>query len=325
MEIIRHALFSVRMLLAIALGCTAAGAGATDFPNRPIKLVVPFVAGSTNDIVARAINDKLQAALGQPVIVENRAGAGGTLATGVVAASPPDGYTLLVASSGHTISPFTMQKLPYDTLRDLKGVTMLTFMPVVLVVSPNRGFDSVSDLVAYAKAKPDALSFGSAGIGSSTHMHAEKFGIESGFKAVHIPFKGTPEALREIVAGRIDYLFSPLAPALPLVRSGQLKALAVGAPERVPQLPDVPTFGEVGASEYVFWVGLVAPSKTPTEIVDRLNQEIVKIMAQPEIRARFDTFQGARKTMSPSEMDEYIRAELLANEKVVKAAKISPQ
>ena len=307
--------------LALALAGTAASAQA--FPTKPVKLVVPFSPGSTNDIVARAMSDKLTAALGQPVIVENRAGAGGTLGAGVVANAAPDGYTLLVSSSNHTISPAMMSNLPFDTLRDFAGVTTLAVMPVVLVVSAQARFNTVAELIAHGKANPKALNYASAGNGSSTHLNAEKFRVQGGFEAVHVPYKGTADGMAEIVGGRIDYMFAPLAATVSLIQGGKLKALAVGSPSRLPQWPNVPTTAEAGVADYVFWVGLLAPGKTPRAIIEKLNAEVVRVLDAPEIKARLDTLGARGSPMKPEEFDAFIREEMATNQRVVNAARLN--
>ena len=225
---------------------------AQDWPKQTIKLVVPFTAGSGTDIVARAIAQRLSVSLGQPVIIENKPGAGGTIAANQVAKSSPDGYTLLVHSSGHVVNPAIYPNLPYDTLNDLSGITSLASLPNVLVVAPSKGFKDVRDLIAKVKAKPDSFNFASAGNGSATHINAEKFRLAAGITPTHIPFRGTPEAITETIAGRIDWYFAPIVSALPLIKEGKLQALAVGTPKRSDDLPNVPTTTEAGVlgSEY---------------------------------------------------------------------------
>ena len=203
---------------------------AQNYPNKPIHFVVAFTAGSATDIIARAVGDVISNNIGQPVIIENKPGAGGTIAAAQVAKSDPDGYTFLVHSSGHALNPFIYSNLPYDTLKDLKGVATLGATPNVLVVSPSKPWKSAADLVAAAKAKPGELNFASAGIGSATHLNAEKFNLAANIEALHVPYKGTPEANSDVIGGRADWFFSPLGSVLSLVQSGKLKALAVSTP-----------------------------------------------------------------------------------------------
>jgi tripartite-type tricarboxylate transporter receptor subunit TctC len=311
-------------VVAAALAAAVPFAFAQGFPNKAVKLIVPFTPGSGTDIVARAISDRLGQNLGQPVIVENRPGAGGTIGASVVAASAPDGYTLLIHSSAHTVNPHIYEKLSFDTLKDFAGITPLASLPNVLIVPPTKGIKSVKELVAAAKANPGALNYGSAGTGSATHMNAEKFRLMAGFDALHVPFKGTPEVITEIVTGRLDYFFAPLVSALSNIRDGKVLALAVGTARRSSMLPDLPTTVEAGVpgSDYTFWVGLMAPSKTPHDIVVKLNQEVVKALAAPEIKDRFAKLGAEPMPMTPEQFDAYIRDELAANAKIVKAAGI---
>lgn len=305
----------------------SAAAQGTSYPTKPIRVVVPFTAGSTTDIIARAITDKLSASLGQQVIVDNRGGAGGTIGAAAVAHAAPDGYTLLIHSSSHTVSPSTFAKLPYDTIRDFAGVTPVATLPNVLVVSPARNLRSVKELVDAAKARPGTLNFASAGQGSATHLNAEKFKVQAGINTTHIPFKGSPEAVNEVLAGRVEYYFSPIAPVLPQIREGRLLALAVGSPKRSSALPDIPTTAEAGVpnSEFNFWIGMMAPAKTPREIVARLHAEVQKALASEDVKERFAKLGAEVWTLPPEQFDQYIREEINVNAKLVKDAGIAPQ
>ncbi len=233
--------------------------------------MVPFTPGSGTDIIARTVTERLSPQLGQAIIIENRPGAGGTIGAALVAKSDPDGYTLFVHSSSYTVTPSTYKDLPYDTLRDLTGVIPLALLPNVLVMAPSKGIRSVKELVAAAKAKPGSLNSASVGIGSATHLNAERFRLGAGIETVNIPFKGSPEALTEIVTGRVDFYFCPVNAILPLLKDGKLVALAVGSTKRSLALPDLPTTLEAGVpnSDYNFWVGMFAPAKTPREVVNR--------------------------------------------------------
>jgi tripartite-type tricarboxylate transporter receptor subunit TctC len=199
------------------------------YPNKPIRVIVPFAAGSTTDIIARAISDKMAASLGQQLLVENRAGASGTIGQTAVATAAPDGYTIMVHSSSHTVSPSTFAKLPFDTVADFAGITPISSTPNVLVMSPSKGIKTLQELLAAARAKPGSMNFASAGQGSATHLNAEKFKMAAGIQATNIPFKGSAEAVTEVIAGRVDYYFSPIAPVIGQIQSGQLLALAVGS------------------------------------------------------------------------------------------------
>ena len=305
----------------------SAAAQGPAYPTKPIRVVVPFTAGSTTDIIARAITDKLSASLGQQVIVDNRGGAGGTIGAAAVAHAAPDGYTLLIHSSSHTVSPSTFAKLPYDTLNDFAGVTPIATLPNVLVVSPAKNLRSVKDLVDAAKARPGTLNFASAGQGSATHLNAEKFKVQAGINTTHIPFKGSPEAVNEVLAGRVEYYFSPIAPVLPQIREGRLLALAVGSPKRSSALPDIPTTAEAGVpnSEFNFWIGMMAPEKTPREIVAKLHAEVQKALASEDVKERFAKLGAEVWTLPPEQFDKYIREEVNVNSKLVKDAGIAPQ
>jgi tripartite-type tricarboxylate transporter receptor subunit TctC len=313
-------------IFAIALGLFAVAAQGlaqpAAYPMKPVHVIVPFSAGSATDIVARAIGDKLAASLGQPVIVENRPGAGGTIGAAAVASAAPDGYTLLVTSSGHTVNPHIYANLPYDTLHDFAGITTLANLPNVLIVAPSKGIRSVQQLIATAKAKPGQLNYASAGTGSATHMNAEKFRLAAGIDAQHIPFKGTPEGITDVIAGRVDYFFAPMVSALPVIKDGKVLALAVGSAKRSSVLPNVPTTLEAGVpnSDYNFWVGMLAPAKTPRDVVARINRDVVKALQSPEVRERLAVLGAEPMPMAPDKFDTDIRDEYVGNAKIVKAA-----
>lgn len=321
---------SRRALLALAtvpaLAALPQAALAQAWPSKPIRVVVPFAAGSTTDIIARAITDKLSASLGQQLVVDNKAGASGTIGQQEVARAAPDGYTIMVHSSSHTVSPSTFAKLPFDTVADFAGVTPISSTPNVLVIAPSKGFKSLADLLAAARAKPGSLNFASAGQGSATHLNAEKFKMAAGIQATNIPFKGSAEAVNEVIAGRVDYYFSPIAPVIGQIKGGQLQALAVGSPLRASALPDVPTTAEAGVpgSEFNFWIGMMAPAKTPRDIVNRLQAEVVKALASPDVKERFAKLGADAWTMQPAQFDAYIKAEIESNAKLVKAAGLAP-
>jgi len=316
----------IKFLPLLALACTGA-AHAQAYPNRAIRFVVPFTAGSATDIIARAVGDAMSATLGQPVVIDNRPGAGGSIGANMVAKAPADGYTLLVHSAGHAVNPAIYAKLPFDTVADFTGITPLATLPNVVVVAPSKGYNSMKDIVAAAKARPGALNFGSAGSGSATHINAEKFRAVAGYEAVHVPYKGTPEALTETVAGRLDYFFAPIVSALPLVRDGKLKALAVGSARRSELLPDVPTTVEAGykGSDFNFWIGLIAPAGTPREIIDKLHDAAVKAAESTQTRARLYALGASPFTMKPAEFDAYIKQEIADAARITKAAGIKPQ
>ncbi|MEP6722619.1 MAG: tripartite tricarboxylate transporter substrate binding protein [Variovorax sp.] len=313
------------IVIGALAACTVAGAHAQGgWPTgQPIRLVVPFTAGSGTDIVARLVAERLGPALGTSVIVDNKPGAGGTLGAALVAKAPADGYTLLVHSAGHLVNPSIYPSLSYDTLKDFAGVTPMASLPNVLVTTPGK-FNDVKDLVAQAKAKPGGFNYGSAGNGSATHMNAEVFRLAAGIQAQHVPFRGTPEAMTEVMGGRIDWFFAPMVSALPLIQSGKLKALAVGTGKRSAVQPSLPTTVESGVpgSEYLFWVGLFAPAKTPKPAIDALQAEVAKIMASSELKERLDKLGAEPFTMPSVQFDKFIVDETAKAQQVVKAAGI---
>jgi tripartite-type tricarboxylate transporter receptor subunit TctC len=313
------------VLAATLLAGSALAQGA--WPSKPIRMIVPFTAGSVTDIVARTVGDAMSRSLGQPIVVENKPGAGGTIGAAQVAKAEPDGYTVLIHSSGHVLNPAIYSNLSYDTVKDLSGVTPLASVPNVLVVSPTRGWHTVADLVAAAKAKPGSLNYASAGTGSATHMNAEKFKLGAGIEAQHVPFKGTPEALTDVIGGRDDFFFAPMASALPMVKDGKLVALAVSTAQRSPALPDVPTTLEAGVpnSDYTLWVGMIVPSATPPAIVKRLHDEAVKAVNSPEVKTRLANLGADPFTMEPAAFNAYIKTEMEAAAIIAKNAKLKVQ
>jgi tripartite-type tricarboxylate transporter receptor subunit TctC len=318
---------TIRTVLAALLLAAAPFASAQSYPDRPIRFIVPFTPGSGTDIIARTVAEPMSRAMGQPIIIENKPGAGGTLGAAQVAKSAPDGYTLLIHSAGHVANPSIYSNLPYDTVKDFAGVTPLASLPNVLIVSPAKGWKTVKDLVDAARANPGKLNYASAGVGSATHMNAEIFRESAKFDAVHVPFKGTPEAMTETATGRVDFFFAPLTSALPFIKDGRLLALAVGTPQRSPVIPNVPTTVEAGfpKSEYVFWVALLAPAATPKPIVDRLNAEALKALASPEVKERLAVLGADPMPMSPAEFDAFIRSETARMAAIVKAAGLKVQ
>ena len=310
-------------LIFVASSLSGLPAGAQpDWPQgQAIRFIVPFTAGSGTDIVARLLGEKLGPALGSNVVIENKPGAGGTMGAALVAKSAGDGLTLLIHSAGHLVNPAIYPNLSYDTLKDFSGVTPLAALPNVMVTSPDH-FKDVKDLIAQAKAKPGVFNYASAGNGSATHMNAEVFRLAAAVQAQHVPFRGTPEAMTETIAGRIDWFFAPLVSSLSLIKDGKLKALAVGTAKRSNALPQVPTTVEAGVpgSEYQFWVGLFAPSKTPRPVIERLQGEIAKIMASTEVKDRLDKLGAEAFVMLPADFDRFIISETAKAQEVVRKA-----
>jgi tripartite-type tricarboxylate transporter receptor subunit TctC len=305
---------------ALATPALARLAFAQAWPAKPIRVIVPFSAGSTVDIVGRIVLDPLSQALGQPIVVENRGGAGGSIGSAAVAKAEPDGYTLLVNASAHTAAPAAYPNLSYDPAGDFAAIIPFGSVPNVMVIAPSKGIKTVAELAA--RAKDGSMSYASAGAGSATHWAAERFRVSAGFKATHIPFRGGPEALTEVMTGRVDFMCIGITAGLPLVRDGKLLALAVSSPKRTPTLPEVPTTLESGFadSDYIFWSGMLAPAKTPREIIERLYRETQKALALPAVQAKFAPQGIDPMPLSPAEFDALIRKEIDTNKKLALAA-----
>jgi tripartite-type tricarboxylate transporter receptor subunit TctC len=318
-------MFRLSTALAAAALISATPLHAQNWPSgQPIKVIIPFTAGSATDVIARTVFEQVGSQIGQTFVVDNRVGASGTLGANAVAKADPDGYTLLVNSSSHTITPSTFPNLPYDTEKDFAAVIPLANLANVLVVAPSK-YKSVKDVADAARAKPGALNYASAGAGSASHVNAERFLMAANAKAQHVPFKGAPEALREIVADRIDFYFTPLAPARGLINDGKLAAIAVSSSQRSKALPDVPTTIEAGLpnSEYNFWIGVFAPAKTPAPIVERLHKEIAAALANPGVQEKLTKLGADPMTMSSADFRALIGKEIKDNAALVKAAGIT--
>jgi tripartite-type tricarboxylate transporter receptor subunit TctC len=309
----------------VAVIAAGTAALAQQWPTRPILVVSPYTPGNATDIVGRIVLDQVGQQIGQPFIIENRPGAGGVVGVASVVRAEPDGYTLLLSSSSMSSAVITHASLPYDALRDLAPVAMFGAQPSVLIAAPERGFKTVADLVAAAKAKPGALNFGSAGIGSASHIAGERFRLAAGLNVQHIPFRG-PEALNELLAGRIDFYFVPLAPAAGLVTQGKVVPLAVSTPQRAALLPDVPTIAEAGCpdAEYLFWGGLSAPAKMPADIVNKLNGEVRKALDNPAVQAKLQKIGVVPMPMSPEQYGKFFADDMAAMIKLGKDANITP-
>ena len=308
-------------LAAAALVAQSIGAMAQSWPAKPIRVIVPFGAGSAVDVIPRIVLDEAARSIGQSIVVEPRPGAGGTTGAAMVAKAEPDGYTLLINSSAHTIVPWVYSNLSFDPIKDLVGVATIGNLPNVLVTAPSNGFKTVADLVAAAKAKPGTFNMGSAGVGTATHISADLFRLSAGFEAAHVPFKSGAEAMTETIAGRIQYYFSPSGTAVPLIREGRLSGLVVSTPKRSAALPDVPTTLEAGYpnSDYTFWVALFAPSKTPRAAIERMHQEIVKAQQVASVKDRLSQNGVEPLSLTPAELDAQVAREIAANQAVVKA------
>ena len=298
---------------------------AQTWPSKPIHAIIAFAAGSATDIIPRVVFEPLSAQLGQPIVVENRGGGGTTIAAAMVAKAEPDGYTLLATSSAHTLVPTVYPNASYDTAADFAAVVSLGTSPNVLVVSPSKGFKTAQDLVAAAKARPGSFNFASAGVGSATHLSAERFRMAAGFDAVHIPFRGGAEALTEVLSGRAEFYFCPLGTALQQIRDGKLLALAVSGPKRAALLPAVPSVLELFPnSDYPFWIGVFMPAKTPRDIIENFHREALKTMQSPNVKERLETLGMEPMALTPAEFDAQVRAEIGTTGALAKAAGLRP-
>lgn len=312
-----------RVIIGTAL-VTTRSAWAEGYPTRSIRLISPFPAGSASDTTARVVVDQLSQILGQSIIVEPQAGAGGVVGFGMVAKAAPDGYTLVTSSSSMANGKVLHSHLPYDVLRDFVPVAMFGVQPNVLVASKQSGFKTVADLVAAAKAKPGTLTFASAGIGSTSHMAGEKFRLATKIDVRHIPFR--ENGLTEVMAGRIDYYFLPMAAAASVLATGKLTALVVSTPKRAPLLPNVPTVVEAGypAAESNFWVGLSAPAKTPADIVNKLHDATEKALQVPAVKEHLTKIGVEPELMSVAQFDKFFKDDYDATLALAKAAHIQP-
>ena len=324
-SIVRYRLWSA-VLASCTLIAFAAPAVAQTWPTRPITAVVPLAAGSASDVMGRVVLDQVSRQVGQPIVVENRPGAGGTIGANVVAKAPPDGNTILVYGA-LAISHALYSKLPYSTLDDFAPVVPIGQQPLVLVTAPAKGFKTLADLIAAAKARPGALNYASAGIGSASHFAAERLRVSAGIEAQHVTFRGANEALTEVVGGRVDFIYIPIAPALPLINDGKLVALAISAEKRAAELPDVPTSGEAGLanSAYPFWSGLFVPAKTPRDIIVRLHDETEKALQLAAVLERLAKLGVELMPMSLDQFEKFFRDDVAANVQLVKAAHIPTQ
>lgn len=291
------------------------------YPGKPIKIVAPFPPGGPVDILSRTIGSKLAQSLGQPVVVENRAGAGGNIGSDAVAKSAPDGYTLLMGFVGtHAINPSLYSKMPYDNVKDFEPVSLVAEVTIVLVVNPAIPANSIGQLIALAKSRPGELTFGSPGNGTPQHLAGELFNFISGVKIRHVPYKGAVPALTDLLGGQISMIFSSMPPALPHIKSGKLRALGVTSTARSPVTPELPTIAESGLTGYEVknWYGIFAPRGTPKEIVTKLNAEIVKILNMPDVKESL-SLQGAEpSTSTPQEFAAYVKDETEKWAKIVK-------
>ena len=307
------------LVLALA---PAAEVLSQDYPARPVRLLIPFTAGSATDLLARRLAVKMSENWGQQVVIDNRGGGGGTIASNLVAKATPDGYTLLAHSIAFAMNAALYSKLPYDPVKDFAPASQIAVSTSVLLVSPALGAKSVNELIVLAKQKPGQLNFGSSGVGSGTHLNAEQFRFAAGIDVVHVPYKGVPETLIDLMTGRIHYFLSPLVPALPLLKEGKLIPLAVTTPRRSAVLPDVPTMAEAALPGYQFqaWFGVFAPARTPRPIVEKISGEIARIVELPDIKKQMQAQGEEGRASSPEEFSKFVRAEIDKISRIVKQA-----
>jgi tripartite-type tricarboxylate transporter receptor subunit TctC len=317
----------LRLIAFVSLAGFAAVAYSQAFPNKPVRLVIAFTPGSSTDIIGRVVAAKLQEMWGQPVVAENRAGAGGSIGSKHVADQAPDGYTLLANSSAHAANPGIYAKLPYDTLKDFTNLALLGGGPNVMITSPESGLKTLGDFVKAAKASPGKLNFASAGIGSGTHFNIEKLKIATGTDVTHVPYKGTPEAIGDTISNRTCCSWAPLNAALPHITGGKAVALAVSSATRSPLLPNVPTVAEQGypGFDYTLWVGLWGPANMPADVAAKINKDVIAALNSPDTRERLTKLGTVPGNMSLAEFNAFVRKEIDDTAKILKAAGINPQ
>ncbi len=317
---------SIVALAVAALLSAACAAWAQTEPSRPVRMVVPLTAGSGADIAVRIAGRTLTEIWKQPVVVDNRPGAGGQIGTQTVVRANPDGYTLLAQSASHAANPAIYEKLPYDPLKDLADVALLGSSPYVMVTAPAGPYASLKGLIDAAKAKSGEIPFASAGVGTSTHLTAEYFAQSAGIRMLHIPFKGSPEALTDAAAGRVSFYMAPIGTALGMVRENRLRALGVSTAKRVALLPNVPTIAEQGVTGFDMdlWFGVWAPAATPRALVQKLNADINRALQSAEVKQQFEKLGMLPGAMSTQQFGDFVRAEVAKYQKIVKLAQIKP-
>jgi tripartite-type tricarboxylate transporter receptor subunit TctC len=312
---------------AAAVAAFAPLALAQEYPTKPVHMIISFIPGSATDIVGRVVSAKLAEYWGQPVVPENRAGAGGVIGSQAVANAAPDGYTLLINSAAHSVNPAIYAKLPYDTAKDFTDIAPLAVQPNVLVVAANSPYKSLMDLINFAKANPGKLNFGHAGVGSGTHLNTEKLLSQAGVQALVVPYKGTPEVVAAILSGSVDCYWAPISAGLSNIRAGKLRPLAVSTAKRNPQLPDVPTTGEAGVqgADTALWFGLWGPAGMPRSLVAKINADVRRALADPGVREKLINLGNDTLDMSPEQFSAFVREEMVTDKRVLGAAGVKPQ
>jgi tripartite-type tricarboxylate transporter receptor subunit TctC len=317
----------MRFLTGLLLSLLSACALAQSYPSKPVRVIISFTPASATDIVGRLVSAKLAEYWGQPVVPENRSGAGGSIGSAAVAQSAPDGYTLLINSNAHSVNPAIYAKLPYDTTRDFVDIVPLSMAPNVLVVNVASPHKSLMDLVSLAKSKPGAINFGHAGVGSGTHLNTEKLIAAAGIKVTQVPFKGTPEVVQAIFSGSVDCYWVPISAGMSHIKNGKLRPLAVSSAKRSPALPDVPATGEAGVqgADAPLWFGVWGPAGVPADVVRKINTDVRRALRDPGVREKLGNLGNDPMDMSPEEFARFVRSEISDYQRVVRAAGIKPQ
>jgi len=316
-----------KIAVALSLAALSAQVWAQGYPNKPVQMIISFTPGSATDIVGRIVMAKLSEMWGQPIVNENRAGAGGSIGSAVVARAAPDGYTLLINSNAHTVNPAIYATLPYDTVKDFVDIAPLAQQPNVLVVAASSPHKTLMEFVNYAKANPGKVNIGHAGIGSGTHLNTEKFIAAAGIKVVEVPFKGTPEVVAAILSGNVDAYWAPISAALSNVKNGKLRALAVSTATRNPTLPDVPTTAEAGVrgADFALWFGLWGPAGMPADLVNKISADVRRAVADPGVKSKLQNLGNDTMDMSPPDFAKLVRGEIDLNKRLMAAAGVKPQ
>jgi len=316
-----------KLVIAAAIAGFAAQAFAQGFPNKPVHMVITFPPGSATDIVGRIFTQRLSEIWGQPVVVENRGGAGGSIGTAIVQKAPADGYSLLINSSAHAVNPSIYAKLPYDTLKDFVDIAPLAGQPNVLVTASTSSIKTLKEMLTDARARPGKVNFASAGVGSGTHLNLEKFKLATGIDVTHIPYKGTQEVLSDLLGGRVDYYFAPISPAIPLIKDGKLRALGVSSAKRSGSLPDAPTLAEGGVPsfEFTLWFGVWGPTGMSADLVNKINRDLARIVTEADARERLAKLGNDTMSMTPAEFSQFVRREITDYARIIKASGIQPQ
>jgi len=317
----------LKLFTGVVLAGLALHASAQSYPTKPVHVIISFTPGSSTDIVGRIVLQKLNELWGQPVVPENRAGAGGSIGSAAVAKAPPDGYTLLINSNAHCVNPAIYAKLPYDTLKDFTEIAPLAIQPNVFVVTADSRYKTLMDFVKAARDKPGSLNIGHAGVGSGTHLNTEKFIDAAKIKVTEVPFKGTPEVIAAMLSGDVQAYWAPISAGMSLVKGGKLRPLAVSTAKRNAQLPDVPTTGEAGiqGADAPLWFGLWGPNGMPRELVAKINADVRKALTDPAVKERLTAGGNDTMDMSPEQFQKLVRTEMDEYSRVLKAAGIKPQ